>query len=112
MLLEVLPDETFSAPGHLPVIVGYTADGDPEYLCSVKIDGTRVVDLKVVEDQGATTLCTVKEGDTSVEYLALDGVKTTSHFWVVVLRYDPSEDTEAKVREAGGQDVTGQCFWS
>ena len=60
----------------------------------------------------ASTLCTVSEGSSHVEYVDVSGVVSTSdHFWVFVLRFDTEDDTEDKIRSIGGSDVTGHCYW-
>ena len=117
MLLECLPGAVFTARGHRPVIVGYTEDGQPEYLAVALSKNSRSENsANIVEEEHIGSVsCTVKEGASEVNYLVVleeaKEVRTADHFWVVVLRYDPSDDTEDKVRGMGGRDVTGQCHW-
>jgi len=110
MLLEVLPNQTFSAQGHIPVLVGVTDSGEREYLTSVLVSGAD--DVEGEEIHLGKVFTTSTDGARSVEYFKHTGeIKTAEHFWVVVLRYDTTNETEEKVRESGGMDVTGQCHW-
>jgi len=110
MLLEVLPNQALSVQGHLPVLVGVTDGGEREYLTSVLGSSSELSEGK--EDHLGKVYTTSTDGASSVQYFHYTGeMKTSEHFWVVVLRYDTTSDTEEKVRESGGLDVTGQCHW-
>lgn len=110
LLLEVLPNQTFFAQGHLPVLVGITDSGEREYLASVL--GTVESRSAGLEAPMGKTFTTVTDGAHSAHYYDHTGkMESSEHFWVMVLRYDTTNETEGKVRESGGKDVTGQCHW-
>ncbi|KAH8115986.1 hypothetical protein DFH11DRAFT_1583410 [Phellopilus nigrolimitatus] len=109
MILEVPAGTAFRAAGHLPVLAGINAAGEREYVASVSPG-----DPANAQGNGRvrSVWTTVVEGAQSVVYEDEEGaVHTTEHFWVLVLRYDTSAETEARTRAVGGIDVTGQCHW-
>ncbi|KAH8115991.1 hypothetical protein DFH11DRAFT_1583431, partial [Phellopilus nigrolimitatus] len=106
MILEVPAGTAFRAADHLLVVAGINDAGEREYVASVypaNAQGDGLV---------RSVWTTVVEGTQSVVYEDEAGaVYTTEHFWVLVLRYDTSAETEARTRAVGGVDVTGQYHW-
>lgn len=106
MLHEVPPGTAFTTSGHIPVIAGVTDAGEKEYLAC-----TQVIRQYEYETMAPVVEWTcVKNGATNVTYFD-DGVKTSDHFWVLVLRFDTSHDVEEAKRAEGGMDITGECQW-
>ena len=94
--------------GHKPILANITDKGEREYIATVMYaNGERSAKGVLFHAFG-----TVTEGAATVDYLDESGTKfTADHFWVLVLRFDESEEAERKMSDEGASDVTGSCYW-
>ncbi|THH07044.1 hypothetical protein EW145_g3659 [Phellinidium pouzarii] len=103
MILEVPAGAVFSTVGHLPIVSGTNPAGEREYIASASL----------IDSTGVTSRAwmTVTDGADSIVYENAEGVHTSQHFWVLVLHFDTSAETETRTRSVGVLDVTGQYHW-
>ncbi|KAH8119009.1 hypothetical protein DFH11DRAFT_1539902 [Phellopilus nigrolimitatus] len=94
--LEVAPASTFVASGHHPVLARLlNSKGQREYVAGVFLSGRAY--------WSAVRFCTVTDGASSVTYRDSGGNKKTSnHFHVLVLRFEPNLYPAAKMEHNDG----------
>lgn len=108
LVLEITPGEAFTSSGHRPVSAGTNGADETEFVAAVMYaDEVRAGPTNILFH----AFTTVTEGATTVEYHDGNGIHTTDHFWVFVLRFDTEEDVEQLLLDKGMFDVTGHCYW-
>lgn len=104
LLLDVPPGHSFSASGHNPIYAGIDSSGRELYL------GLAIL----TSSSSVWRYCVVPEGTEYAVYWVNGKLKTTQHFKVFVLRFDPDDYPRKYLYQAqlfGGVDATGPVYW-
>lgn len=88
-----IKDGTFDAKDHCPVVVWNTARGQKQYIARVP---------------RTPYFSSIMDGATEVSYLTPQGTKTSTHFHVLVLRYEP----RCSQPNGYGENNGAEYFWT
>lgn len=104
LLMDVPVGHSFSASGHNPIYAGIDCCGREPHM------GLAILN----SSSSAWRYCVVPEGTEYAVYWVNGKMKTTQHFKVFVLRFDPDDYPRKYLYQAhlfGGVDATGPVYW-